>query len=132
MAAQSPGDTRTRRRITTVLSGVGGAGQSATGISSTINTDLGYCTYHHVVILLYGVITGGVVSIRGKPTNFPEDSNFGASSAVPIGIESINLATEKTTSWVVDGFFAGFELNVVSAITGGGKIAAIVNSIPQY
>jgi hypothetical protein len=125
------GDTRSRKRVTTLLPGVGGAGQSATGTSSAGSGDLAFCDRHHIAIILFGTVTGGVVTIRARPVNVPTgDSNFGAAKATLIGLESVNLGKEIVNSWIVDGFFEAFELTVNTAITGGGKIAAIVNSVP--
>lgn len=127
MANQAPGDARIRRRITTVVGDVG----YSSGTFSRKNSDIAYCDKHYVSVVIFGTVSGGVVTVRALPVNgaSPYASSLGPPLHTKIGIESMNLATASAYSFEVNGFYESFEVTINSAITGGGKILVVVNSL---
>jgi hypothetical protein len=128
MANAPIGDTRVRRRITTVIGDVG----YSSGTFSRKNPDISFCDKHYVTIVIFGTVSGGTVTIRALPVNGAGSyaSSLGPPIHTKIGIESVNLADVTAYAFEVNGFYESFEVTINSSITGGGKILVVVNSLP--
>lgn len=126
MAAQDNGDTRVRRRITTVIRG---EGVSAVGNYSSKNSDVKFCDKHFITVARFGTVASGILSIRAKPVVEPAIANAAAMKAAMIGIEGIDFTKINNMSWEVSGFFDAFELSISTVIGGGGTLAIIINSV---
>jgi hypothetical protein len=126
MASAREGDTRQRRRVTTIIKP---EGVSAVGAYSSQNQDGRFCDKHFIHVVYIGAVTGGILSVRARPVNANPGITGGVAKATLIGIEGADLSKINSTSWEVSGFFDAFELSITNTITGGGSIAVVINSI---
>lgn len=126
MANSNAGDTRVRRRVTTLISP---EGVSAAGVTSSNNPNTKWCDKHYITVVRFGIVTTGVISVRAKPVIEPAPANSAAAKAALIGIEGIDFSKINTLSWEVNGFFDAFELAITTLIGGGGTIAIVINSV---
>jgi hypothetical protein len=130
MANQPAGgpEAARRRRVTTVIGGDVGISTLAQTVSNK-NGDLAFCDRHFISIIPIGTVTGGTIRVRARPIGAAGvKTSVGVAKPVPIGVEAVNLATATTWTFEVGGYFDGFEVNATAAVTGGGKIAVVVNS----
>lgn len=126
MGAQDNGDTRVRRRITTVIRG---DGVTAVNTYSSKNADIKFCDKHYISVARFGTVTTGVFSVRAKPVVEPPIANAAAMKAALIGIEGIDFTKVNNLAWEVSGFFDAFELAITTVVGGGGSISLIINSV---
>lgn len=124
MTDQRSGDQRIRQRVPFQIA----AAISAVAVTSRRNPDILWCTRHYLSIVpsTNTQLTAGIVSIRGIPAGAPVGSPFWG---VPIGIEAVNLALATDMNFCAEGFFQGFAVNILVAVTGG-TIDVWDNAIP--
>lgn len=94
------------------IASASGAGLTATGNYSVTALNLSRSQQSHVCIVPQGPVTSGTVTVRGRPT--------GRDGFVPCGIESINLASATTWSFIVPGFWDAWMLTVNALVDGLG------------
>lgn len=126
MGSADNGDTRVRRRVTTVIRS---DGVTAVGVYSAKNPDIKYCDKHYITVARFGTVSSGVLSIRAKPIVEPPIVNAAAMKAAMIGIEGLDFSKVNNMQWEVSGFFEAFETAITTVIGGGGSIAIIINSV---
>lgn len=116
------GDQRVRRRVATIV----GQALSAAATTSRANVDIVYANRHYIAIVPNGTLTGGTVTIRGRPPTGGA-AITGTQGFVPIGIEALVVNTAVNMNFQVAGFFDAFLVTIGSPITGG-TIDVVVNS----
>lgn len=131
MPIGAPGDTRTRKRVSTVVGRPNGLA-SLNAVASEANKDIAFCDKHFVTLVTFGAITAGIVNVRARPVHSADAvaAATGPANAIPIGIEAVNLFTATQFNFEVNGFFEAFELKVTTALTGTNpKVIAVINSV---
>jgi hypothetical protein len=126
MAATPAGDTRVRRRVTTIIKP---DGATAVAAYSASKPDIKWCDKHYIAVVRFGVVTSGIFSVRAKPVIEPAMTNTSPSRSAMIGIETIDFTKINNMAWEVSGFFDAFELAITTVIGGGGSIAIVINSV---
>lgn len=128
MAQSTSGDVRVRRRATTIIEK---AGVSFGGTYSERNQDLLWCDKHFITVQRYGVVTAGILSVRGLAVNAVVGNAGGTAKSSLIGLEGIDFTKVNNLVFEVNGFFQGFELVITSAVVGG-TVSILVNSVDTF
>ena len=109
------GDTRIRRRVTTVV-----ASGFTTGTVSANAKAAEFCDQHHISIVPKGTITAGAVRVRGKPVGTDSETRLS------LDLESVVMSGSTQLTFFIMGFFDRFE--VESSGLTGGSVTVVVNS----
>lgn len=131
MTDSAVSDQRVRKRISTII----GSGLTAVGVTTKRNPDIVFANRHYVTIMPAPTtagataLTAGVVSIRAEPVGQVTVGGIltNVSGYSPVGIEAVNVATATQFTFVVNGFFDAFMVNITTLVTGG-SITVVVNS----
>lgn len=126
MAATPAGDTRVRRRVTTIIKP---EGVTAVGAYSANSPNTKWCDKHYLAIIRFGTVATGILSLRGRPVVEPAFANALAPKAAFIGIEGVDFTKINNMVFEVNGFYDAFELAITTVIGGGGSIAIVINSV---